>query len=99
MGGSWGIPEEPPNPASLTPSTGETEEPLDCLSELSAQQACQEIPEMASSVRRVLCLPITSLPQTLFSGSRSLSGRSLGDNMWRTALKGRSEGSWSGCSL
>ena len=100
MGGSWESLEEPSDPASLTSSTGETEEPSRLPeSELSAQQACQEIPETTLSVRRVLCFPTMSLPQTLFSGSRSLSGCRLGDNqphhMWRIALKGSSVGLWS----
>lgn len=100
MGGSWGSLEEPSDPASLTPSIGETEEPSRLPeSELSAQQACQEIPETTLSVRRVLCFPLMSLPQTPFSGSRSLSGCSLADNwphrVWRIALKGSSAGSWS----
>lgn len=55
MGGSWGSLEEPSDPASLTPSIGETEEPSRLPeSELSAQQACQEIPETTLSVRRVV---------------------------------------------
>ena len=41
MGGSWESLEEPSDPASLTPSTGETEEPSRLPeSELPAQQAC-----------------------------------------------------------